>query len=129
MPAMESIALHGKRLWLAMLATALAIGMAASAVRADTITDDNVEAAVAAAKTTADHEALIAYFTAKSKQALAEVERHKRMANALGSGKQSASWNAHCQSLIKTYEAQAKDYAALAKEQAAMMKGMQHGNQ
>lgn len=117
---------HGKTLMLAVLVAGLAIGWADSAVRADTITDDNVEAAVAAAKTVADHQALAAYFTAKSKEALANVERHKRMATALGSGKQAGSWEAHCHSLMKASQEQAKDYAALATEQEAIAKGMQH---
>ena len=51
---------------------------------------------------------------------------HQKMSRAF-SGKAATSWEAHCQSLIKTFKAQAKDYEALAKEQAAMAKGMQHG--
>ena len=116
---------YGKRFLAIALAAAMALGWASSAVRADAITDDNVAAAVAAAKTVEDHQALAAYFTSKSTQALAEVERHKTMASALGSGKQAGSWQAHCHSLIKTYQGQAKDYAALAKEQSALAKGMQ----
>jgi cytidine deaminase len=103
----------------AALAVALAIGSAASGVRADTITDDNVEAAMAAAKTPADHQALAAYFTAKSQQAQANVAKHQRMSNLFG-GKQKTQWEAHCHALMKTFEEQAKDYAALAKEQTAV---------
>lgn len=97
----------------------------ASAARAAAITDDNVAAAVADAKSAEDHQALAAFFTAKSKAALAEVENHKKMASALGKGKQAPGWEAHCHSLMKTYQAQAEDYAGLAKEQEALAKGMQ----
>jgi cytidine deaminase len=88
-------------------------------VGADTITDDNVEAALASAKTAADHQALAAYFTAKSKEAQANVGKHQRMAGVFG-GKGSQAWDGHCRSLMRTYEDQAQDYAALAKEQSAV---------
>jgi hypothetical protein len=120
MTAMQSFfRTHAKRLAVTALATALAIGWADSAVRADTITDDNVEAAMAAAKTPADHEALAAYFTGKANEAQANIEKHKRMSGLFG-GKGKASWESHCHALMKTYEEQAKDYTALAKEQKAV---------
>ena len=108
-----------KRILITVLAAALVMGVAGSAIGADQITDDNVEAALAAAKTPADHEALATYFTAKSKEAAAQVARHQRMSLAFG-GKQRTAWEAHCNSLMKTFEEQAKDYAALAKEQKAV---------
>ena len=108
----------------AALAVLMGIG-GASVVHAATITDDNVATAVAEAKTVEDHQALAAFFTAKSKAALAEVENHQKMSKSLGGGKQATGWEAHCHSLIKTFQAQAADYAALAKEQEALAKGMQ----
>lgn len=117
---------HGKALAVAALATGLSIGWVDSAMSHDAITDESVEAAVASAKTVEEHQALAAYFTAKSEQALANVAKHKKMSSAF-SGKQGTGWQGHCQSLAKTFEEQAKDYAALANEQAAMAKGMQHG--
>jgi hypothetical protein len=106
------------------LAALLALTVSSAAVHAE-VTDENLDASVAAAKTAADHEALATYFTAKSKQALANVEMHKKMSQAF-SGKAASSWEAHCNSLIKTYQQQSEDYAALAKEQAAMAKAMAH---
>jgi hypothetical protein len=119
MTAQSFLETGSRRLVVAALAAALAIGWTDSAVRADTITDDNVEAALAAAKTPADHEALAAYFTGKAKEAKANVDKHKRMSSLFG-GKGKTSWEAHCRSLIKTYQDQADDYAALAKEQTAV---------
>ena len=110
---------HGKRLLVAALVAALAMGSAGSAMAADPITDDTVEAALAAAKTPADHEALAAYFTAKSKAAQAQVAKHQRMSSLFG-GKGKTAWDGHCRSLMRTFEDQAKDYAALAKEQTAV---------
>ena len=110
---------------LTAVATALIVALSSAAVHAQAITDDTVDAAVASAKTVADHQALAAYFTAKSEQAKATVAQHQKMASAL-TGKQGGSWQAHCQSLIKTYQEQAKDYAGLAKVQTALATGMQH---
>lgn len=125
MKAVQSILrAHGTTLAIVALAAGLAISWADSAVCADTITDDNIEAAVAEAKTVEEHQALAAYFTAKSQQALANVERHKRM-SSLFRGKQGTGWEAHCHSLAKTFQEQATDYAALAKEQETLAKGMQ----
>jgi predicted secreted protein len=105
----------------------MAIGCAEAQAQTEAITDDNVDAAVAAAKTIEDHQALAAYFTAKSEQALANAKRHSRMGSLLGSGKPPTSWEAHCHSLVKTSEQQAREYAALAKVQAAMAQAMEHG--
>jgi predicted secreted protein len=126
MKALESIfRAHGRMLAVATLAAGLTFGWANTALCADKITDDNVEAAVAAASTAEDHQALAAYFTAKSEEALANVQKHKRMAN-LVQGKE-AGWPAHCQKLVKTYQEQARDYAELAKVQAALAKGIEQG--
>jgi len=108
----------------AAFAALLVLTVSGTAVRAE-VTDANVDASVAAAKTAADHDALAAYFTAKSKEALANVEMHKKMAGAF-SGKAASSWEAHCNSLIKSFQQQSEDYAALAKEQAAMAKALTH---
>ena len=117
----------GQRLAVAALAAGLALGWAQTAARAETITDDNIDAAVMAAKTAEEHQALAAYFTAKSEQALANVERHSRMSHAFGSGKAGQSWESHCHALMRTSKEQAKEYAALAKEQAAFAKGVESG--
>src|SRR5690349_10229614 len=112
MTAVQSIfSAQRRRLLVTALAAMLTIGWAGSAAHAADITDDNVEAMMAAAKTPADHQALAAYFTAKSKAAQADVEKHMRMSNLFG-GKGKSAWEGHCHSLMKTYEAQAKDYAA-----------------
>ena len=106
-------------LFAAALIGTLTLGLAASTVHADAITDENVEAAMAAAKTPADHQALASYFSAKANEAQANVEKHRRMSGLFG-GKGKSSWEGHCHSLMRTYEEQAKDYAALAKEQNAV---------
>src|SRR5262245_32088967 len=69
----------GMRLFVNTLALMAVLGIAFPgwSVRADTITDDNVEAALKSAKTAADHQALAEYFTAKSKEAQTNVETHK----------------------------------------------------
>lgn len=121
----STVKAHGAAVAVAALVVGLTIGSARSALCADPVTDDNVDAAVAAAKTVDDHQTLAAYFTTKSQQALANAARHKKMANAF-SGKPATSWEAHCQALVRTFQEQAKEYAALAREQEAIVKAMQH---
>lgn len=77
---------HAKRSFLGAAALTLLIGWAPVAVRAETISDDNVAAMVAAGKTPAEHKALAAFFTAKAEAALAKVEMHRQMAANPGLG-------------------------------------------
>lgn len=105
---------------LALIATAL-IGSMGSAVRADQITDDNVNAMMAAATTPAEHDALAAFFTKKAEAALASAEAHDRMGAPYAA--KSPNINAHCRNLAASFRKEAKDYAALAKEEAALAKG------
>jgi hypothetical protein len=111
--------------WSAWLTIAV-LGAALIAVRivpahADAITEENVTAAVLAAKTPADHQALAAYFTSKAEAAQAEVEKHQQMAKGF-SGKAQARMAEHCDALAKTFRQQATDYTALAKEQTNLAK-------
>lgn len=103
-----------------LLAAALAVGLAGQAA-ADPITDDNVAAMVAAAKTPADHQALATFFKSKADEAKAMVQMHKTMGGAF-SGKQKENWGMHCRSLVATYKKQVKEYEALAKQQEALAK-------
>lgn len=117
----SKLARHGKHVLVAALAAALVVGWAATAARAETITDANVAAAVAAAKTPADHQALATFFTSKAEAAQASVEMHEKMATAF-SGKARSVMAAHCMGIAKADKQQVKDYTALAKEQAALAK-------
>lgn len=105
--------------YLAMALTASAL-LASAARAADPITDANVDAAVAAAKTSDDHQALAAFFTSKAEAALASAENHDKMAKAFG---QSKSMAAHCKDLASAARKQANDYTALAKAEDALAKG------
>jgi hypothetical protein len=122
---MKAMRWQEKRLacWVvATLTAALFVGWAGSLARAaDAITDDTVDAAVAAAKTPAEHHALAAYFTAKAEAATAAADRHARMGltHPFTGKAHNEAWGQHCKSLIKTYQQQARDYLALAKEQEA----------
>lgn len=109
--------------WLAIaLVAVLLSGWAAPAARADEITDSTVDAAMAAAKTPADHQALAAYFTSKAEAAAANAEKHQKMLASF-TGKMQANMALHCKSIISSYKAQAKDYAAMAKEEEKFAKG------
>ena len=104
-----------------VLAATVMVAWLESAARAEDITDDNVAAAVAAAKTPADHQALAAYFTTKAEAAQANIEKHEKMAKAF-SGKSQTVMSAHCESLVRSDKQLVKEYTALAKAQAALAK-------
>jgi hypothetical protein len=114
-----------QRLAIALVTTIL-LGWAASAAHADQITDQNAVAAMAAAKTPADHQALAAYFTSKAESAEASAENHKQML-ATFTGKLQQAMATHCKSVIRSYQLQAKDYAAMAKEEEKLAKGSSKG--
>jgi hypothetical protein len=108
------------------LVTTILVGCAASAAHAEQITDQSVAAAMAAAKTPADHQALAAYFTSKAESAEANAENHKQML-ATFTGKLQQNMATHCKSVIRSYQLQAKDYAAMAKEESKLAKGSSKG--
>ena len=103
-----------------LAAGALALLCAAASWAADAITDANVDAAVASAKTPEDHAALAAYFTSKAEAAVASAENHQKMKKAFYGSKSMAQ---HCGNLASTDRQQAKDYTALAKAQERLAKG------
>lgn len=86
---------------------------------AETITDENVGQMMAAAKTPADQQALVAYFKGQAALAAQKVKYHeawladlKKPGTLAGKGGVSAA--SHCDSLIASYKKQQKDYEAMA---------------
>jgi hypothetical protein len=103
-----------QRAMVALTAALLCVGAGAVARAAGPVTDDTVEAAVASAKTPADHAALAEYFTSKAQAATASAENHDKMAKGFH-GKAGERMAAHCKSLAAADRKQAQDYTALAK--------------
>ena len=119
--------LSGSFHWLAIaVLTAMLVACLAPAVRADPITDDNVAAAMAAAKTPADHEALAAYFTSKAAAARESAEKHEQMLKEL-TGKPQQNLAMHCKAIIGAYQKQARDYTAMAEQETKLAKGSSKG--
>ncbi len=86
---------------------------------AETITGANVGQMMAAAKTPADHEAMVVYFKGQAAIAAQKVKEHEAWLADLrkpGShgGKGALSFADHCESLIASYRKQQKDYEAMA---------------
>jgi hypothetical protein len=86
---------------------------------------EDLPAAIENAKTAADHEAIAAYYDAEAKAASATAEEHRRMAAAYGKRPKAAGTKGnrstvyrtirpHCEKLVASYEASARDYAAMA---------------
>lgn len=95
------------------------------AVAADAVTDANVAAAIAAAKTSQDYEALAAYFRAQATAAGEEVQLHQAM---LQSWEKAVSIKGrehmltHCRNLIDSYRKQQKESESLARQYDSMAK-------
>jgi hypothetical protein len=85
----------------------------------------DLPSAIENAKTPADHEAIAAYYDGEAKAARAAAEQHRKMAAAYGKhpepagakGVRSSIYKTmprHCDQLVASYEAAAKDNDALA---------------
>ena len=68
------------------------------------------------ASTPEQHQALAQYYRGRAKEARAESKRHEHMAHSYGAGKmvQRAKMKKHCENLVTSFAAQAKDLDELA---------------
>lgn len=102
-----------------MLAAMLVAALALATMQAVAADCSGMEAKISAAKTAADHEAVAACYDEMAKDAQAKVDEHKKMAQAYsmsGVGNQATKthFHQHCEALIRSYGAEAKEYTALA---------------
>lgn len=109
-----------------VLGAALAAALALPAV-ARAADCSGLDARIAAAKTAADHDAIADCYDAMAKDAQAKVAEHTKMAKAYameGIGNQATKthFHQHCEALIRSYEADAKQYTALAAAEREMAK-------
>lgn len=88
----------------------------------------DMEKMIAAAKTPADHEQLAAQYDKEAAAARAKADEHRKMAAAYrkegGAIVSKLHFDEHCDALVKSYTAAAKEYEALAKAERQMGKGM-----
>jgi hypothetical protein len=109
---------------LAAFAAALAFVLASPLPAAAEVT----ETQIAAARTTADHEAIAKAYEADAATAEAKAKEHEAMARkyrSIGGPKSTANSSPmvrHCQRLVKSYTDAAADYRALAAEHHGMAK-------
>lgn len=85
--------------------------------------------AVQNAKTSADHEALAAHYEEAAKDAEAKVEEHRKLLDQYKTksylyGKQAASFQAHCEGLIYSFQQIAKANAEMAEMHRQMASGI-----
>lgn len=107
----------------AAAALALAITAASSSPVLAQVTEQNVAAKIAAAKTPADHEAIAAFYKSEASAAAAKVKTHEAMAASYKTaGKFGPGLADHCQTLIREYTAAEKDYTKMAEEHEALAK-------
>jgi hypothetical protein len=102
-----------------MLAAIVIAAMALPTMQAAAADCSGIDAKITAAKTAADHDAIAACYDDMAKEAQAKVAEHKKMAQAYGMGgvghqATKTHFHQHCEALIRSYEAEAKEYTALA---------------
>jgi len=110
-----------------VLATLLAAVLVLPTSRAAAADCDGLDAKISAAKTAAEHEAIAGCYDDMAKGAEAKAAEHKKMAQAYGMGSignqaTKTHFHQHCESLIRSYEAEAKEYASLASMHRDMAK-------
>jgi hypothetical protein len=110
-----------------VLATLLALVMALPTTRAAAADCSGIDAKISAAKTAADHDAIAACYDEMAKDALAKVAEHKKMAEkysmaSIGNQATKTHFHQHCETLIRSYESEAKEYTALAAAHRQMAK-------
>jgi hypothetical protein len=110
-----------------LLVTAFAAVLALPTMQAHAADCGGLDAKIGAAKTAAEHEAIAACYADMAKDAQAKVAEHEKMAKAYsmsGVGNQATKthFHQHCEALIRSYGAEAKEYTALAAAHRDMAK-------
>jgi hypothetical protein len=110
-----------------MLAAFLAAALALPTIQARAADCSGLDAKIGGAKTAADHEAIAACYDDMAKDAQAKAAEHEKMAKAYsmsGVGNQATKthFHQHCEALIRSYGAEAKEYTALATAHRDMAK-------
>jgi hypothetical protein len=107
--------MRARRMVVAMLV--LAATAMLPVTRAAAVSDSDIDAQIAAAKTPADHEAIATYYDGKAAEAQAKADEHKKMSAAYkkeGGSVSKTHLHDHCDGLVRVYQSAAKDYRAMA---------------
>ncbi len=109
-----------------MAALAVIAALVLPAARAGAAEEVDIEKLISTAKTPADHEAIAAYYDKEAAAAKGKAEVHRKMGEdykkAGGAAALKTHFHEHCESLVRIYEAAAKDYAAMAASHREMAK-------
>ena len=99
--------------------TLLMVALAGPTYRAAAAETVDVDKMISTAKTASDHQAIADYYKQQAAAARAKVEEHKKMAEAYSMSKPGPNtkthFHEHCEALIRSYQAEAKEYDAMAK--------------
>ena len=115
------------RVWILVLA--LNVGLVMPAYRAVAAQDVDIDKLIATAKTAADHQAIADYYKEQAKEAQAQADKHKKMAqeysmSSIGRQATKTHFHQHCEALVRNYESAAKEYNDLAKMHEEMAKAV-----
>lgn len=96
-------------------AALLVVGIALSGCAGfSTAPSAELQQKIEAASTRSDHEALVNFYAQEASSARAKAIEHRKMAKSYIGGRGGASMQAHCNSIVKSYEGIATEYDAMA---------------
>jgi hypothetical protein len=115
---------------LLLASVVLAVSLVGAPIpRAGAADDTSIVDQVKSAKTPAEHEAIAKRYDAQAAAARRNAAAHEQMADSyramassIGKGSGASSMPQHCESLVKTFEAEAADYEAMAQAHRALAK-------
>ena len=115
------------KLRVGIVVLALNVGLVVPAYRVMAAQNVDIDKLIATAKTAGDHQAIADYYKEQAKEAQAQAEKHKKMAqeysmSSIGRQATKTHFHEHCEALVRDYESAAKEYDGLAKAHEEMAK-------
>src|SRR6266852_8395647 len=107
---------RGRRKWLAVFVTGLALAVARPAlVAAKGPSEGELLSKIEKGGTANDHAALASFYRDQAKAAAQKATDHEAMADKYGSVMVKTDWATHCRSLASYYRKLSEEYEAMAK--------------
>ena len=112
--------MNHRALALSVAALTTIILLAVPTLRAVAAEEMSIDKMIATAKTASDHEAIANYYKQQAAEARSKADMHKKMAeqysmSGIGNQATKTHFHQHCETLVRSYQAQANEFDALAK--------------
>jgi hypothetical protein len=112
--------MNHRTLAVSVVALTAMVAFAVPTFRAGAADEASIEKMIATAKTASDHEAIANYYKQQATEARSKADMHKKMAeqysmSGIGNQATKTHFHQHCETLVRSYQAQANEFDALAK--------------